>query len=350
MTFYSYLRLVLIPFLIFSCTSKSGIEEIDNEIDEENETDTIVVCSNTDIEVTQQDNIVIPHATNPVVWEGTYNETNVKINYTKSVGTSGETETLTFLFGKSGDCLQVNNGSKYYYGSSYDVSAVTSMTILEFKIKDWEVDKKFTGQLTYRDHHDKQIYTIKFWVTFTEDEYELENTNYTYFSNCLDNKLPIDIDLNNDGNTDFILGYEENRNIGNTPNFTSYTIKLFSANDDDSNLILSPKRNSSPYFIIFNPPFSSENTKRYHNGVKNTLDIFYEYDVPYERYNYFLNNSLTYRDILEDDRDDYFLVRMTISDQHYYGWIKLNFKATSCAAEVVATYLHDVADEHISVD
>jgi hypothetical protein len=335
--FLRYILIILILLLLFACNSKVGIEVNNN-------------CSNIYLEITEQDNIVIQDPTNPVFWEGTYNETSVKINYTKKVGTNDETETLTFVFSKKGDCLKIDNGYKYYYGSFFDVSAITEVTILELKIKDWEIDKKYTGQITYRDHHDKQIYTIKFWVEFTENDYELEDTNYTYFSNCLNNKLPIDLDLNKDGKTDFILGYEEYINTGNTPSFTSYTIKLFSANDDDSNLILSPKKDNSPYFIIFNPPFSSENTIRYRNGVKNTLDIFYEYEAPYESYNYFLNNNLTYSDILEDDEDDYFLVRMTISDKHYYGWIKLNFNATSCSAEVIETYLHDFANEHISVN
>jgi uncharacterized protein YcfL len=335
--FLRYILIILISLLLFGCTSKAGIEVINN-------------CSNIYIEITEQDNIVVQDPTNPVVWEGTYNETSVKINYTRIVGTNDETETLAFVFSKKGDCLKIDNGYKYYYGSFFDVSAITEVTILELQIKDWEIDKKYTGQITYRDHHDKQIYTIKFWVEFTEDDYEIENTHYTHFSNCLNNKLPIDLDLNKDGKTDFILGYEEKINIGNNPKFTTYTIKLFSTNDDDSNLILSPKKDKSPYFIIFNPPFSSENTIRYRNGVKNTLDIFYEYEAPYESYNYFLNNNLTYSEILEDDKDDYFLIRMTISDKHYYGWIKLNFNATSCSAEVLETYLHDFANEHISVN
>ena len=336
-------KITLILFVSFFCScEKSSLEEgIENE----------VICGTSEIEVSASDNIVITNSIDPVFWRGIYTDNSVEINYTKKVGSNDETETLTFLFSKKGDCLQIDKGYKYYYGSFFDVSAITEVTLLQLKIKDWEIDKKFTGQLTYRDHHDKQVYTIKFWVEFTENDYEIEDTNYTYFSNCLNNKLPIDLDLNEDGKTDFILGYEEYRNIGNTPNFTTYTVKLFSNNEDaDSNLILSPKKDNSPYFIIFNPPFSSENTARYLNGVKNTLDIFYEYDAPYENYNYFLNNNLTYSEILEDDQDDYFLVRMTISDKLYYGWIKFNFNAISCSAEVVETYLHNVANEHISIN
>jgi hypothetical protein len=309
----------------------------------------IIVCNTSNLATSESDNIVIPDATEPILWEGTYSDTSVKISFTKKVGNNDETETFIFVFNKVGNCLEIARAYEYYYGSNFDVSAITEMPIFDLKIKDWEIDKKFTGQITYRDHHDKQVYKTKFWLEFTEDDYEIEDKTYTSFSNCLENKLPINIDLNKDGNTDFILGYEEESNTGNTPNFSSYTIKLVSAHDDDSNLILSPKKDSSPYFIIFNPPFSSENTIKYHTGVKNTLDVFYEYEAPYQDYNYFLNNNLTYSQILEDNKVDYFLIRMTISDKHYYGWIKLNFQATSCSFNIVETYLHDVENEHIYI-
>ena len=308
-----------------------------------------IVCNTSNLDISELDNIVTSDDETPILWEGTYSDTSVKISYTKKIGNNDETETFIFAFNKRGNCLEIARGYEYYYGSYFDVSAITKMPIFDLEIKDWDIDKKITGQITYRDHHNKQVYKVKFWVEFTEDDYEIEDTTYTYFSSCLDNKLPINIDLNKDGNTDFILGYEEENNIGNTPNFSSYTIKLFSAHDDDSNLILSPKKDNSPYFIIFNPPFSSENTRKYHTGVKNTLDVFDEYEAPYQGYNYFLNNNLTYSEILEDNKNDYFLIRMTISDKHYYGWIKLNFEATSCSIEVLETYLHNVENEHIYI-
>ena len=66
---------------------------------------------------------------------------------------------------------------EYYYGSYFDVSAITKMPIFDLEIKDWDIDKKITGQITYRDHHDKQVYKTKFWLEFTEDDYEIEDTS-----------------------------------------------------------------------------------------------------------------------------------------------------------------------------
>jgi hypothetical protein len=338
MLFRNFIYFLLISILC-SCEEVIVMEGIEGSI----------VCNTSNLATSESDNIVVPDAKAPILWEGSYSDTSVKISYTKKIGNNDETETFVFVFNKIGNCLEIARGYEYYYGSYFDVSAITKMPIFDLIIKDWEIDKKITGQITYRDHHDKQVYKIKFWLEFTEDDYAPEDTAYTSFSNCLDEKLPINIDLNKDGNTDFILGYEQESNIGNTPNFSSYTIKLVTAHDDDSNLILSPKKDSSPYFIIFNPPFSSENTIKYHKGVKNKLDVFYEYEAPYQNYNYFLNNNLTYSQILEDDKVDYFLIRMTISEKHYYGWIKLNFEATSCSFKVVETYLHDIENEHIYI-
>jgi len=197
-----------------------------------------------------------------ILWKGNYTDTTIKISNTKIVGSDGETETLTFEFYKLNNCLRVNRGFKYYYGASFDVSAITKMTILNVKMQNWVIDKNFSGQLTYQDHHNKQIYTITFNVDFTEDDYEIVDTNYTYFADCMGDKLPINIDVDKDGTADFILGYEEERNNGNIPNFTTYSIKLSSTKNDDANLILSPKKENSPYFILFKPPFSSENTRR----------------------------------------------------------------------------------------
>lgn len=331
--------ILFLSIILFSCeetTFSDGIEDT-------------VLCNTSSIDVDESDNIVMVNNNETVFWKGIYTNNTVKISYTKNVGNDDETETIAFVFNKVEDCLQIDRGYKYYNGASFDVSAITKMDILAVNIQDWILDKKFTGQITYRDHHDKKNYDLNFWIEFTENNYEIENTNYTYFSNCIGNKLPIDIDLDKDGNADFVLGYEEIKNMGNIPNFSTYTIKLSSTKEDDSNLILSPKKDKSPYFILFKPPFSSENTIRYKSNVKNTLEVFYEYDAPYQSYNSFLNNNLTYSENLQDNKDDYFLVRMTISEKHYYGWIKFQLKTSSCSVEVLETYLHNVEREHIYV-
>lgn len=325
---------------LFSCEKPSPITSPEDKI----------VCSTSNIDVNKTDNIVIENNDETVLWKGIYTDTFVKINYTKSVGSDGETETLAFVFNKIGNCLQIDRGYKFYEGGLFDESAITKMDILKVSIKDWIINKKITGQLTYLDHHDKKTYELKFWVEFTEADYKIENTDYTFFSNCIGNNLPLDIDLDKDGKADFILGYEENKNTGNTPNFSTFTIKLSSTKDDDTNLILSPKKDNSPYFILFKPPFSSENTIRYKTNVKNTLEVFYEYDAPYQNYNHFLSNKLTYSENLQDNKDDYFLVRMTISGKHYYGWIKFQLKTNSCTIAILDTYLHDVEREHIYVN
>jgi hypothetical protein len=331
---------LILVFLVFcSCEEASLFGGIEGTI----------VCEASDIEVSASDSIALPDSVEPVLWKGTYTDTSMKINYTKKAGTDGETETFTFVFTKKGDCLQVDRGYKYYYGSFTDVSAITQVYLLGFKIKEWKVDKKFTGELVYKDHHDKQMHTLKFWVEFNEEDYETEDTNYTYFSDCLLNKLPIDIDVDKDGKTDYKIIYEEKRDVGNRPQFNSYAIKLTSA-DEERNKILALKPGPYPYPIVFETPFSTEDTNVFLEGVKNTLDIFYEFDAPYQKYNYFLNNNLTYKNILKNDKEDYFLVKMYFGDKKFYGWIKFKFNALDCEIAVLETYLNPIETKHISLE
>jgi len=41
---------------------------------------------------------------------------------------------------------------------------------------------------------------------------------------------------------------------------------------------------------------------------------------------------------------------MTISDKHYYGWIKFQLKTASCKIAVLETYLHTIPLAHIYVN
>ena len=146
---------------------KAGIE--DQEEPEVNN------CSNTNIGITEQDNVVIQHATNPVFWQGTYNETVVKIKYTQPVGNDGETETFTFIFNKLDGCLKIKRAFKFYDGKQVDVSAITAINVSEFYTGEWILDKKFTGNLIFTDPHDKKVYSRKFWLEFTAQNLEIEN-------------------------------------------------------------------------------------------------------------------------------------------------------------------------------
>lgn len=306
-------------------------------------------CNTSNISVSENDKVVIPDATNPVLWKGHYNNSNVKISFTISAGVDNETETLNFVFDKIDKCLKINRAYKFYDGKLVDVSAITEMNVVGFTMQNWEIDKKFSGIISYVDPHNKKTYNRKFWVEFSTDDYYEEPTQFELFSDCFADKLPIPIDMNNDGNIDFNLSYEELRDSGNKPAYSQYTIKLIST-DSDKNFILSPKRNSSPYFVIFEPPFSSNNTRQYFNGVKNALDVFYEFDAPYKKYNYLLNNNLTYKKILENNLYDYYVVSVHLNGNAYFGWIKFKFNATSCSMEILDTFLNPNANEHINVN
>lgn len=341
---FKHITFIALSFLLWSCNDSLN-ESVEGSI----------ICNTTEVVVSESDNYVHKKTLEPVQWKGSYTTNNVQISFTETVGIDGETETMVFVFTKVDDCLQLDRAFKYYYGSYGDISAVTQMYLLEVYINEWVKDKKFNGQIIYRDHHDKLIYTHNFWIEFTEDNYEAEKTNYTYFADCFLDDLPIDIDLNNDGNTDYTLNYEELRDTGNTPQYNAYTIKLIST-DETINEILSPKNSSIPYPVIFEPPFSSENTKKYdankHNSedVRNALDVFYEFDAPYEDYNYFLQNNLTNKKEFANKKDDYYVVRMTFDGNSYYGWIKVDFSATNCYIEILDTYLNPTPDQHISVE
>ncbi len=344
MNFLRYSCSLLLIIFIFSCNANETTEEINN-----NENNEVTVCANTNVSISKQDNIVIPHATNPVFWEGSYNNNNLTISFTKPVGTDGETETKAFIFDKKGNCLTKNRAYEFYNGELNDVSAVTEITVSEFYIKEWIVDEKLTGLIVYTDPHDKKTYSRKFWVEFTSSDFKADTTNFLRFEDCFLNKLPIEVDMNSDNIIDFELTYEEINNIGNTPKYNQYTIKMVSTYEN-KNKILSKKRNQQPYFIIHQPPFTSENKKQYLVGVKDILDVFFEYEAPYQNFNYFLNNNLTNSNVLENNRDDYFIVSLSLNDEIFYGWIQFNFNVKNCEVEIIDTYLNPIAGEHISVD
>ena len=320
-----------------------------------NETKDIIACSSPNFEVSKDDNIVIPDASNPVLWKGVYTKNTVEIGFTLRLGVDNETETFNFVFEKVDDCLKIIRGYEYYYGSFVGISAITEVDILELQVNEWVVDKKLTGSIAYRDHHDKEIYNRNFWVEFTEDDFRTEQIDATLFPKCFSEKLPIDVDLDKDGNIDYKIVASKEANATNNPAFSSYTIKLISV-DETINEILSPKTVKAPFPVIFEPPFSSENTRSYDANrfnsadVKNALDVFYEFEKPYENYNFFLNNKLTYKRTFLNNIDDYYLLRLVRNNSYFYGWIKIDFNALDCKLEIIDTYLNTTANEHIYVD
>lgn len=344
MRFYKNTLLILFYLFLVSCEREIQTEGIEGSI----------ICNFSDLEISEADAVAIADDTAPVLWKGTYNNDFVTIGFTKALDDEGVSETLNFVFEKVDNCLKISRGFEFYNGGTADVSALTEVNVLEVYIIDWDIDKKLTGQIVYRDHHDKLIKTLNFWVEFTADDYFIESTDYKYFSDCFADQLPIDIDLDNDGTTDYSLLAEEIVDFKNRPNFVSYTIKLV-AIDEDINEILSPRGVKIPFPVLFEPPFSTENTRSYAANkfnsldVKNSLDVFYEFSAPYESYNFFLQNNLTYKKQFENTKDDYYAVNLIRNNQNFYGWIKVDFNALTCEIKVLETYLNSNAEEHIYV-
>ena len=332
--------LLLFNLILFSCSNQQKMDEIE-EIPE------IVKCDIENLQITENDSIAISNTSNPSIWKGLYNATSVRINFTKKVGDDGETEKFTTVFLKNNNCLKVERAYKFYDGKEVDISAVTQVTILDFSLQNYTIDELFSGIITYIDPHDKETYTRKFWIELQPEI--SEPSNILIFKNCFGNKIPIEIDINNDKITDFQLIAEEIKDIGNNPKFSYFTIKLISTNTAITK-ILSPKRSNSPYFVIFEPPFSSENTEQYFGGVKNELDVFYQFEPPYENYNYFLSNKLTYREILTNNKKDYFVISLFLGGKQHFGWIQFELDSANCAVKIVETYLNPVPDEHIFVN
>lgn len=340
--FFRVLLLIISSGLFFSCSNQKNLDEIP-------EIDIRIKCSNTDIQITENDSLAISNSLKPAIWRGFHNINSVQIYFTKEVSSDGETETFTAIFSKVNNCLKIERAYKFYDGKQVDVSAITEVVVLDFDIKTWEIDDLFLGIITYLDPHDKETYSRKFWIKLTSESTQNESLEPFFFKNCVGDLLPLDIDLDKDGNIDFKLTYEEINDTGNKPRFSYYIIKLVSTNQS-INQILSPKRNNSPYFVVFEPPFSSENTKQYLEDVKNELDVFYEFEVPYEKYNYFLSNKLTYREILTNNLKDYFVVSLFIDGKNYFGWIQFELDSANCTVKIVETYLNPIPDEHIFVN
>lgn len=331
---------LFINLIFFSCSNQQKIDEFE-EIPE------IIKCDFENLQVTENDSIAISNTLNPAVWKGFYSATSIIINFTKNVGDDGETEKFSVVFQKINNCLKVERAYKFYDGKDVDISAITEVTILDFSIQNYSIDELFTGIINYIDPHDKETYYRKFWIELHPDV--TEPTNILTFENCLGNKIPIEIDINNDKITDFQLTAEEIKDEGNKPKFSYFTIKLISTNPTN-NKILSPKRSNSPYIVVFEPPFSSENTEQYFGGVKNELDVFYQFEPPYENYNYFLSNKLTYKEILTNNKKDYFVISLFIGGKRYFGWIQFELDTANCSVKIVETFLNPIADEPIFVN
>ncbi|MEN8878684.1 MAG: hypothetical protein ABF311_00835 [Polaribacter sp.] len=338
MKIYNPIFSLFVLSILISCSSNDHLNSIENN-----------QCFTTNISVSEEDNIISNHATNPILWKGKYNESFVKLSFTTSIGDNGETETQTFILNKDNNCLKKQSAYKFYNGKKVDISAVTEMTITEFYVKEWDIDKTLSGLLVYTDPHDKKSYSRKFFVHFSAIDYEQEASNFLFFKDCLLGKLPIDIDMNADGIIDFKLTYELLNDIGNTPKYNQYTLQLNST-FEEKNKILSIKKNEGPHFIVFEPPFSSLNKTSYSTEVKSSLDIFYEFATPYESFNYFLDNNLTYSNILKNDLKDYFIVSLSIDGEIYYGWIAFYMNTASCNVGVTALHLNTVANEHVYVN
>ena len=332
--------------LIYSCSKKTMFDE---------ENDREIICASSIFDSNTETEILIPDDNNSVLWKGYYTDTTVKIYFTRNLGVDKETETLNFIFNKVEGCLQVNRGYEYYFGSYAGISALTEVEVIDLQITEWDVNKMLNGKVSYIDHHDKEVYIRDFKIAFTEEDYVIENTDFNYFPECFSNKLPLNIDLDNDSVTDYQIIAEETENIGNMPNYIRYTLKLISV-DETVNEILSPKGINPPFPVIFEPPFSSENTRKYDANrfnsadVRNALDVFYEFNTPYENYNFFLNNNLTNRKEFANTLDDYYLVRLKRNNSYFYGWIKIDFNALACDIEILDTFFNTNANQHVSVD
>ena len=326
--------------LFFSCSSETIVEDEENPV--------VLVCKDDLNEnITAADNKVDFSSSTETFWKAEFDENFVRIFFTANVGNEAETETFNFLFNKTENCINLERAYKFYDGKEVDVSAITEIRVDEFYIKEYTTDEFFSGLIVYQDPHDKETYSRKIWVDLTPKT--TSNQGILTFDNCFGDKLPIEIDMNSDGTIDYKLDFEINEDIGNTPKFKTYTIKLIST-DDSINEILSPLKNQSPYSVVFEPPFSSQNTRQYFNGVKNELDVFYEFDSPYESYNYFLNNNLTYSAILNNNKEDYFLVKMSLNNEEFYGWIRFELNTSNCEVEVKSTFLNPIASRHVTLN
>jgi len=85
--------LLLLITILNSCEKKSSEPDLEEEEIENN-----IVCETTNLALTEADNIVTTINNKPVLWQGTYTDTSVTINFTKEISTDKETETTTFVF------------------------------------------------------------------------------------------------------------------------------------------------------------------------------------------------------------------------------------------------------------
>lgn len=301
------------------------------------------VCNIVDINLSEGDSIAHVSPTKDYYWTGFEDDTYININYAYKVGNFNESEKFSFII-KKGNCLTIDYAYKFYDGKFYDVSALTIMEVLDFGYQTHISKKLITGFVSFKDPHSKEIITKKFWVNLKTKPTEEAPI---YFKNCIGNQIPIAIDMNKDGITDFSFETEIIENKSNKPNFKRY--KVYLKSNQASNGILSPIKNNPPYTVIFEAPFTSQNTQIYITDVKDELDIFYEFAAPFESYNFWVNNGLTYSELLTNSKEDYYLVSLRQGTFVYYGWIKFRFLVRNCQIQVLDTYLHPIANQHISV-
>jgi hypothetical protein len=279
-----------------------------------------------------------------IQWQVRYFENDVELSYWG--GHCGDDCKLqkVFMFKKTNGCIAFNyafSRANHLY-NGIDVNEINVPIV--FQLQEWIENEKFAGQLLIDD-----VITHNFWITQTpDDSYFIPDFPvFEAFESCLQDQLPVAIDMNHDGISDFEFGFDKFQDIARVPPRSFSYVTTTSLSEPNQLLIDSE----------FNVVYSTERgsiTSQNKNTI-NAIDIglFTNFNPPYSQFNNwksFANAGVFDPEIINYNASNYLLVKMILDNEDYYGWVNFSIDFNNCILTVHQTYLNDVPNEHVVIN
>ncbi|PNQ72651.1 hypothetical protein C1T31_10920 [Hanstruepera neustonica] len=293
-----------------------------------------------------------------VTWTAKYSEKTLELSYERICGEECIGKDV-YVFKKINDCIKY----EYYY-NTYTILMTPTVTSIkevfsehDFIIQEYIPNEKLVGRLI--GEYGGITENIDFWIDFTTDDFFIEEVpNYISFQNCLNNQLPLVIDVNNDGTNDFKFTYYDELLDGSSSSDNRWISKLSSyvniEGTNSNNVILCNEFDGIYRGAGISPselPFSSD---EFTTSSDSYLSIYYvdfvhEDNYPYKQYNFWTSRDgdAFYTSNLSNF---HYIIKMILNGEPHYGYINFSILGNDCEIIIHETYLNPTPNEHIVIE